>query len=143
MSSNDGSKQGNERQRRPLPTFAARKTFFTTKKTGNAAISIAGVPLDIATTNRAGARDGPADASRFCGSFVNSGVRWRNSIPRGTAMPVLTISGHFLRCRKWSGISRNRSFDAERMSGSGYAIRADGMSHLSAAFSVPRQCRLL
>jgi len=59
-----------KRHARPLPTFAARETFFTTEKTGNAAISIAGVPLDIATTNRAGARDGPAAvrrASRMAG----------------------------------------------------------------------------
>ncbi len=56
---------------RPLPTFAARETFFATDKTGpGAAISLAGVPFDIATTNRAGARDGPAAirrASRMCG----------------------------------------------------------------------------
>ncbi|TQV74360.1 agmatinase [Denitrobaculum tricleocarpae] len=55
---------------RPLPTFSARETFFGTDKTGDAAISIAGVPMDIATTNRAGARDGPAAvrrASRMAG----------------------------------------------------------------------------
>lgn len=49
---------------RPLPTFSARETFFGTDKTGNAEISIAGVPMDIATTNRAGARDGPAAVRR-------------------------------------------------------------------------------
>ena len=61
----------NERHSRPLPTFAARETFFGTANTSpNAAISLAGVPFDIATTNRAGARDGPAAirrASRMCG----------------------------------------------------------------------------
>lgn len=54
----------------PLPCFAARETFFATDKMDGAAISIAGVPLDIATTNRAGARDGPAAvrrASRMAG----------------------------------------------------------------------------
>lgn len=53
-----------------LPTFAARETFFATDKTGPAEISLAGVPFDIATTNRAGARDGPAAvrrASRMAG----------------------------------------------------------------------------
>ena len=61
----------NDRHSRPLPTFAARETFFgTSNTTPGAAISLAGVPLDIATTNRAGARDGPAAirrASRMCG----------------------------------------------------------------------------
>ncbi len=61
----------NDRHSRPLPTFAARETFFATANTTpGAAISLAGVPLDIATTNRAGARDGPAAirrASRMCG----------------------------------------------------------------------------
>ena len=64
MNSNDSSERKDKRHRRPLPTFAARETFFTTEKTGDAAISIAGVPLDIATTNRAGARDGPAAVRR-------------------------------------------------------------------------------
>ncbi len=61
----------NDRHSRPLPTFAAPETFFATDKTGpGAAVSLAGVPFDIATTNRAGARDGPAAirrASRMCG----------------------------------------------------------------------------
>ena len=54
------------------PTFAARETFFGTHNTSpEAPLAIAGVPLDIATTNRAGARDGPAAirrASRMVGS---------------------------------------------------------------------------
>ena len=61
----------NDRHGRPLPTFAARETFFGTANTSpDAEFSLAGVPLDIATTNRAGARDGPAAirrASRMCG----------------------------------------------------------------------------
>jgi len=56
---------------RPLPTFAARESFLgTTNTSSEAAIAVAGVPLDIATTNRAGARDGPAAirrASRMVG----------------------------------------------------------------------------
>ena len=60
-----------KRLERPLPTFAARETFFATDNTDpGAAVSLAGVPFDIATTNRAGARDGPAAirrASRMCG----------------------------------------------------------------------------
>ena len=56
---------------RPLPTFAARETFFATGNVGpGAAVSLAGIPFDIGTTNRAGARDGPAAirrASRMCG----------------------------------------------------------------------------
>lgn len=70
MSTNDTPPPAAKRHARPLPTFAARETFFATEKTGNAAISIAGIPLDIATTNRAGARDGPAAvrrASRMAG----------------------------------------------------------------------------
>lgn len=57
-------------ENRPLPSFAARETFFATDRMAGAPISLAGVPLDIATTNRAGARDGPAAvrrASRMAG----------------------------------------------------------------------------
>jgi agmatinase len=64
MSPVDRNNQITKRHDRPLPTFAARETFFTTAKTARASISIAGVPLDIATTNRAGARDGPAAVRR-------------------------------------------------------------------------------
>lgn len=64
MSSDNGGERIYKRLERPMPTFAARETFFTTAKLENAAISIAGVPLDIATTNRAGARDGPAAVRR-------------------------------------------------------------------------------
>lgn len=60
----DNGETTTKRHQRPLPTFAARETFFTTDKTGGAAISLAGVPLDIGTTNRAGARDGPAAVRR-------------------------------------------------------------------------------
>ena len=55
----------------PLPTFAARERFLgTANYATDAAITVAGVPLDISTTNRAGARDGPAAirrASRMVG----------------------------------------------------------------------------
>lgn len=55
----------------PTPTYAVRETFLGTGNTSpDAAVAVAGVPLDIATTNRAGARDGPAAirrASRMVG----------------------------------------------------------------------------
>jgi len=57
---------------RPLPTFALRETFFGTDKTGGAAISLAGVPMDIGTTNRAGAREGPT-AVRLASRMVGGG----------------------------------------------------------------------
>ena len=56
---------------RPLPAFAARESFLgTANSRTDATIAVAGVPFDIATTNRAGARDGPAAirrASRMVG----------------------------------------------------------------------------
>jgi agmatinase len=64
MNSESDKEPTTDRHARPLPTFAARETFFITHKTDGAAISIAGVPLDIATTNRAGAREGPAAVRR-------------------------------------------------------------------------------
>jgi agmatinase len=70
MSPSDENEKVFKRHERPLPTFAAPETFFATTNSGRAEISIAGVPLDIATTNRAGARDGPAAvrrASRMAG----------------------------------------------------------------------------
>ncbi len=43
-----------------IPTFAASSNFLAVTRTGrNAAYVVAGIPLDIGTTNRAGARDGP------------------------------------------------------------------------------------
>ena len=61
-----------DRHTRPLPTFARRETFFGTENITPAghAVTIAGIPFDIATTNRAGTRDGPAAirrASRMTG----------------------------------------------------------------------------
>jgi len=42
------------------PTFAASPTFLSVNRTNHdAAFVVAGIPLDIGTTNRAGARDGP------------------------------------------------------------------------------------
>ena len=55
----DNKDPGSGRLKRALPTLAARETFFYKDNTSDAAISIAGVPLDIATTNRAGARGSP------------------------------------------------------------------------------------
>ena len=61
----------NERKTWPSPTFAARESFLGIGNTSeDAAITLAGVPFDIGTTNRAGARDGPAAirrASRMAG----------------------------------------------------------------------------
>jgi len=54
-----------DRHTRPLPTFATRETFMGTENTEPGhAVTVAGVPLDIATTNRAGTRDGPAAIRR-------------------------------------------------------------------------------
>lgn len=56
---------------RRLPAFAAGEGFLgRTDHAGNPAVAVAGVPFDIATTNRAGAREGPAAmrrASRMVG----------------------------------------------------------------------------
>ncbi len=47
------------------PTFAIPPSFLGVSRTGrDAALVVAGVPLDIGTTNRAGARDGPAAIRR-------------------------------------------------------------------------------
>ena len=47
-----------------MPTFATQGTFLgTDNRDRGAAVAVAGVPFDIATTNRAGAREGP-DAIR-------------------------------------------------------------------------------
>jgi len=55
----------------PRPAFASRETFLgTDNRSVDAPVVVAGVPLDIGTTNRAGARDGPAAirrASRMVG----------------------------------------------------------------------------
>jgi agmatinase len=67
-SDSDSGSAGNTSQ--VQPTFAMRETFFGTDKTGGAAVSIAGVPFDIATTGRSGAREGPTAvrlASRMAG----------------------------------------------------------------------------
>ena len=54
-----------------MPTFATQGTFLgTDNRDVGAAIAVAGVPFDIATTNRAGTREGPAAirrASRMTG----------------------------------------------------------------------------
>ena len=66
---NDNTADG-QGSARPLPTFALRESFFGTPKTAGAEISLAGVPFDIGTTNRSGAREGPTAvriASRMAG----------------------------------------------------------------------------
>jgi agmatinase len=54
-----------------MPTFATLGTFLgTDNRDPGAAIAVAGIPFDIATTNRAGTREGPAAirrASRMVG----------------------------------------------------------------------------
>jgi agmatinase len=48
-----------------IPTFATPATFFGTARTDRGAgYVVAGVPLDIGTTNRAGTREGPAAIRR-------------------------------------------------------------------------------
>src|SRR6185436_6975935 len=43
-----------------VPTFASPSSFLgTTRHDRGADLVVAGIPLDIGTTNRAGARDGP------------------------------------------------------------------------------------
>ena len=43
-----------------IPSFAAPATFLAVRRTDpGAAFAVAGVPLDLGTTNRAGSRDGP------------------------------------------------------------------------------------
>lgn len=55
---------------RLTPTFASLGTFLgTANRATDAAIAVAGVPFDIATTNRAGAREGPA-AIRYASRMV-------------------------------------------------------------------------
>ena len=47
------------------PTFAIQSSFLgVTRQDPGAALVVAGIPLDIGTTNRAGARDGPAAIRR-------------------------------------------------------------------------------
>ncbi len=54
-----------------MPTFATQGTFLgTDNRDAGAAIAVAGIPFDIATTNRAGTREGPTAirrASRMTG----------------------------------------------------------------------------
>src|SRR5438132_12176551 len=45
----------------PVPTFATRATFLGLERAStDAAICVAGIPLDLGTSNRPGARFGPA-----------------------------------------------------------------------------------
>ncbi|MEQ8666071.1 MAG: agmatinase [Rhodospirillales bacterium] len=79
----------------PIPTFATRETFMGTEHTGPGhAISVAGIPFDIATTNRSGARDGPAAlrrASRMIGGTYpdTPGNAWELDIADVGNMPIL------------------------------------------------------
>lgn len=42
------------------PTFSARPTFLGVESRADAAVAVAGIPFDVGTTNRSGARFGPA-----------------------------------------------------------------------------------
>ena len=55
-----------------VPTFATPPGFLgVTRQGGGAAYGVAGVPLDLGTTNRAGARDGPAAIRRASRMLVD------------------------------------------------------------------------
>lgn len=55
-----------------VPTFATSPGFLGVTRHGHgAAYSVAGVPLDLGTTNRAGARDGPAAIRRASRMLVD------------------------------------------------------------------------
>jgi len=54
-----------------VPTFAVAPGFLGAGATPGARFSVAGVPLDIGTTNRAGTRDGPAAIRRASRMLVD------------------------------------------------------------------------
>src|SRR3981189_251347 len=56
-----------------VPTFAVPPGFLGTGRRAGAAISIAGLPLDIGTTTRSGARFGP-QASRQASRMLVDGA---------------------------------------------------------------------
>ena len=65
------------------PTFATPPGFLgITRQDGGAAFCIAGVPLDIGTTNRAGARDGPGAIRRASRMLVDGGHPQHRVDPR-------------------------------------------------------------
>ena len=53
------------------PTFAVPPTFLGTARRGPAAFTVAGIPFDVGTTNRAGARDGPQAIRRASRMLVD------------------------------------------------------------------------
>src|SRR5690349_7378101 len=55
-----------------IPTFATPSGFLGVTRTGrDAEYVVAGIPLDIGTTNRAGTRDGPAAIRRASRMLVD------------------------------------------------------------------------
>lgn len=70
------------------PTFAIRPTFLgAAQEPSAAAVCVAGVPLDLGTTNRGGAREGPL-AVRHASRMLVDGdnpANWRNPLQRGLA----------------------------------------------------------
>ncbi|HYN77491.1 MAG TPA: agmatinase [Lamprocystis sp. (in: g-proteobacteria)] len=70
------------------PTFAIPPTFLgTTLDPAAARAWVAGVPLDIGTTNRAGARDGPQAVRRASRMLVDGDnpANWRDPLQSGLA----------------------------------------------------------
>src|SRR5215472_2132464 len=71
-----------------IPTFAVRSTFLGVARSGvDAAICVAGVPYDLGTSNRPGARFGPAairQASRMLVDGEHPG-NWRDPTARDLA----------------------------------------------------------
>ncbi len=70
------------------PTFAIAPTFLgTTLDPAAARITVAGVPLDIGTTNRAGAREGPLAVRRASRMLVDGDnpENWRDPLRLGLA----------------------------------------------------------
>ncbi|HYZ62312.1 MAG TPA: agmatinase [Acetobacteraceae bacterium] len=67
-----------------IPTFATGPNFLAVPRTGpDAALVVAGIPLDIATTNRAGSRDGP-QAIRRASRMLTDGAHPGSWIDPGT-----------------------------------------------------------
>src|SRR4051794_32752122 len=55
-----------------IPTFATAPGFLgLAQRDGTAAYAVAGIPLDIGTTNRAGTRDGPGAIRRASRMLVD------------------------------------------------------------------------
>ena len=78
-----------------IPTYAVGPTFLGVSRTDRGAdYVVAGVPMDIGTTNRAGTRDGPA-AIRRASRMLTDGdhpEHWVEPAPH-EPVPISAISG--------------------------------------------------